>query len=85
MLVDFPAMIAPYHDPQPMCVECLCKCVFSELFVPKLLSVISEHLGRSRVKSVGCHYVMTRSADKVMSISDIADEHSLKSLKVKRI
>ena len=25
VLVDFPAMIAPYHDPQPMCVECLCK------------------------------------------------------------
>ena len=25
VLVDFPAMIAPYHDPQPMCLECLCK------------------------------------------------------------
>ena len=39
--------------------------------VPKLLSVISEHLGRHHVKSVDCHYVITKSADKVMSISDI--------------
>ena len=38
--------------------------------VPKLF-VISEHLGKHHVKSVGCHYVITKSADKVMSISDI--------------
>jgi len=25
VLVDHPAIIAPYHDPQPMCIECLRK------------------------------------------------------------
>ena len=25
VLTDFPAMVAPYYDPQPMCLECLCK------------------------------------------------------------
>ena len=25
ILVDQPALLAPYYDPQPLCLECLCK------------------------------------------------------------
>ena len=30
VLVDQPAMVAPYYDPQPLCVECLVKTDGSE-------------------------------------------------------